>query len=73
MGTENIDEYLDLPELVVNGVSVNEGEAAFDCWLLAHMIGMFKGRAEEKELMEGVKKEVQGAKPGRKSKKRIEV
>ena len=57
-GDEGIDEYFDLPELVVNGVRVNDTEAAFDVWLLGHMLETYKGRNEEADLKAALQKEV---------------
>ena len=58
LGDEGIDEYLDLPELVVNDIRVNDVDAAFDVWLLAHMIETYKGRKEEADLESALTKEV---------------
>ena len=71
-GEESIDEYLDTFDLTVNGVRVNETEAAFDLWLLGHMIMTYKGKKDEQTLKQAMKREVKAVKGGWK-KRAVEV
>ena len=55
--SENIDQYLDLPEVIVGGNDLAQTEAAFDLWLVSHMLETYAGRKEEEALKEALAKE----------------
>ncbi|MCX6128123.1 MAG: hypothetical protein NTX25_03550 [Proteobacteria bacterium] len=57
MGEENIDDYLDLPDIRINRVLVNSKEAAFDIWLLKNMLETYRGRKQAAELTKALRAE----------------
>lgn len=66
---ENVDQYLDLTTLIVSGVDLAESEAAFDLWLLAHMLETYQKTKDEDALKAVLAKEVgkpAGASKGKK-------
>jgi hypothetical protein len=61
---------LDLPEVIVGGSDLAETEAAFDLWLVGHMLEIYAGRKEEKALKEALAKEAGKTAGGAKGKRR---
>ena len=68
--SENIDQYLDLPEVIVGGNDLAQTEAAFDLWLVSHMLETYAGRKEEEALKEALAKEAGKPTGGVKGKRR---